>query len=166
MVKLTKKQLETISQKIDFIGINIYEGRYNGKFERKPGYPHTEVGWDIFPEALEWGIKLNHKRYNLPIYITENGMSAHDWVSLDGKVHDPNRIDFLHRYLKGLKKASEDGADVRGYFYWSLMDNFEWSKGYNPRFGLIYVDYATQKRTLKDSALWYADVIKNNGKNL
>ena len=164
--KLTKKQLESIGQKIDFIGLNIYEARYNGDFKRKPGYPHNELGWDIFPEALEWGIKLNYKRYGLPIYITENGITCHDWVSLDGKVHDPNRIDFLARYLHGLKKAADEGADVRGYFYWSLMDNFEWAKGYNPRFGLIHVDYDTQKRTLKDSAGWYKNVIETNGKNL
>ena len=164
--KLSKKQMETISQKIDFLGINIYEGRYNGKFERKQGYPHNELGWDIFPEALKWGIKHNYKRYKLPFYITENGITTHDWVSLDGKVHDPNRIDFIHRYLKGLKEASEEGADVRGYFYWSLMDNFEWSMGYNPRFGLIYVDYETCKRTPKDSAEWYSQVIKTNGKDL
>ena len=164
--KLSKKQLETISQKIDFIGINIYEGRYNGDFTRAPGYPHTELGWDIFPEALKWGIKLNYKRYKLPIYITENGISTHDWVSLDGKVHDPNRIDFLARYLKGMKEAANEGADVRGYFYWSLMDNFEWAMGYNPRFGLIYVDYPTQKRILKDSASWYSEVIKTNGSTL
>ncbi len=164
--KITKKEMESIGQKIDFIGINIYEGRYNGNFVRKPGYPHNELGWDIFPEALKWGIKLNYKRYNLPIYITENGITCHDWVSLDGKVHDPNRIDFLQRYLKGLKEAADEGADVRGYFYWSLMDNFEWAMGYNPRFGLIYVDYETQKRTLKDSAFWYKNVIESNGKNI
>ena len=164
--KLTKKQMEIISRKIDFIGINIYEGRYNGNFIRKDGYPHNELGWDIFPEALQWGIKHNYKRYGLPVYITENGITCHDWVSLDGKVHDPNRIDFLARYLKGMKEAATEGADVRGYFYWSLMDNFEWAKGYNPRFGLVHVDYETQKRTLKDSALWYKDVIESNGKYL
>ena len=164
--RLSKKQMEIISQKIDFVGINIYEGRYNGKFQRQQGYPHNELGWDIFPEALKWGIKLNYKRYKLPIYITENGITTHDWVSLDGRVHDPNRIDFLARYLKGMKEAADEGADVRGYFYWSLMDNFEWAMGYNPRFGLIHVDYTTLKRTLKDSAEWYSKVIAENGKNL
>ena len=100
--------------------------------------------------------------YKTPIYITENGMSCHDVVSLDGKVHDPNRIDFLARYLDELKKAATV-ADIRGYFQWSLMDNFEWSKGYSERFGLIYIDYQTQQRILKDSAYWYKDYIKNNG---
>lgn len=82
--------------------------------------------------------------------------------SEDGKVHDPNRIDFLARYLDELKKAATV-ADIRGYFQWSLIDNFEWSKGYSERFGLIYIDYQTQQRILKDSAYWYKDYIKNNG---
>ena len=81
-------------------------------------------------------------------------------------MHDPNRIDFLARYLGQVKKAKEDGVDIRGYFQWSLMDNFEWACGYNERFGLIYVDYNTQKRILKDSAYWYQTTIKTNGENL
>ena len=86
-------------------------------------------------------------------------------ISLDGKVHDPNKIDFLARYLHELKKAVED-IDLRGYFQWSLMDNFEWAKGYSERFGLVYVDYPTQKRILKDSAHWYKEIISKNGENL
>ena len=93
-------------------------------------------------------------------------MSCHDWVTPDGKVHDPNRIDYVRQYLKELRRAAGDGADIRGYFYWSLLDNFEWARGYTERFGLVYVDYATQKRTPKDSLAWYADVIGNNGENL
>ena len=85
---------------------------------------------------------------------------------LDGKVHDPNRIDYLHRYLKELRRASEDGVDIRGYFYWSLMDNFEWAQGYTQRFGLVYVDYTTGERTPKDSFDWYADTIRTNGDRL
>lgn len=162
----TKKDMDIISQKIDFIGLNIYEAQYQGEFTRTPGTAHTELSWDVYPDALKWGIKLNYKRYKLPIFITENGMSAHDWVSLDGKVHDPNRIDFLHRYLIGLKEAAEEGYDVRGYFHWSLMDNFEWAKGYNPRFGIIYVDYKTLERIPKDSAYWYKQTIESNGENL
>ena len=84
---------------------------------------------------------------------------------LDGKVHDPNRIDFLARYLGELKKAAT-AVDIRGYFHWSLMDNFEWSKGYSERFGLIYVDYRTQQRIMKDSAYWYQKIIKENGSTL
>ena len=89
-------------------------------------------------------------------------MSSHDWVSLDGKVHDASRVDFMHRYLREFKKAAADGVDLRGYFAWSLMDNFEWAEGYDKRFGLVYVDYQTQLRIPKDSFYWYADVIKRN----
>ncbi len=92
-------------------------------------------------------------------------MACHDVVSLDGRVHDPNRIDFLARYLRELKKAAAE-IDLRGFFQWSLMDNFEWEKGYSERFGLIFVDYRTQKRILKDSAEWYREVIQTDGKNL
>ena len=162
----TDEDMKLISQKIDFIGINIYQGHYTGDYTRKPGTPHTEIGWDTFDSALEWGVKHFTKRYQIPIYITENGLSCHDWESLDGKVHDPNRIDFLHRYLRGLKTAAESGCDVRGYFQWSFMDNFEWAKGYNPRFGMVFCDYATQKRIPKDSAYWYKEVIESNGENL
>ena len=90
-------------------------------------------------------------------------MSCHDLVSLDGKVHDPNRIDFMHRYLLNVQEAMQSGVDVLGYFYWCVMDNFEWSMGYSERFGLIYVDYETQKRTIKDSGYWYRQVIESNG---
>lgn len=162
----TDEDMKLISQKIDFIGINIYQGQYAGDYKRLPGTPHTEIGWDVFDTALEWGVKHFTKRYKLPVYITENGLSCHDWESLDGKVHDPNRIDFLHRYLRGLKAAAESGCDVRGYFQWSFMDNFEWAKGYNPRFGMVFCDYNTQKRIPKDSAYWYKEVIESNGETL
>ena len=162
----TEDDMKLISQKIDFIGLNIYQGQYAGDYKRQPGTPHTEIGWDTFNNALEWGVKHFTKRYNLPIYITENGLSCHDWESLDGKVHDPNRVDFLHRYLLGLKAAAEAGCDVRGYFQWSFMDNFEWAKGYNPRYGMVFCDYNTQKRIPKDSAYWYKEVIESNGENL
>ena len=89
-----------------------------------------------------------------------------DWVALDGKVHDPQRIDFLQRYLRSLRRACDEGVDVGGYFQWSIMDNFEWASGYSKRFGLIHVDYETQQRILKDSAYWYRDMIASNGKLL
>ena len=162
----TKEDMELISQKIDFLGINIYQARYIGEHSRYRGTPHTELGWDLYDSALEWGVKHFYKRWKLPVYITENGLSCHDWESLDGKVHDPNRIDFLQRYLRGLKKAAGAGCDIRGYFQWSFMDNFEWAKGYNPRFGMIFCDYKTQKRIPKDSAYWYKEVIESNGENL
>ncbi|MBH1939396.1 beta-glucosidase [Mobilitalea sibirica] len=163
--------LEQICQPLDFLGINMYQGAIiqyddqHGYIEvpRKTGYDKTAMKWLVLPEILYYMPKYLYERYQLPIYITENGLSLSDWVSLDGKVHDLNRIDFMHRYLKELKRATTEGVDIRGYFYWSVMDNFEWSEGYNERFGLIHVDYVTQKRTLKDSAYWYRKVIESNG---
>ena len=98
-------------------------------------------------------------------HLRENGLSCHDVISIDGKVHDPNRIDFLARYLCELKRAAGE-IDLWGYFQWSLMDNFEWAKGYSERFGMVYVDYRTGQRIPKDSAYWYHDVIQNNGEEL
>lgn len=167
---ITDKDMKLISQPIDFYGQNIYNGRYirmgtDGRPEevRRPaGFPKTATNWPVTPEALYWGPKFLYERYRKPIYITENGMACHDTVSQDGKVHDPNRIDFLARYLKNLKRAAEE-IDIRGYFQWSLMDNFEWDKGYAERFGIIYVDFETQERIWKDSAYWYRDLIRRNG---
>ena len=99
----------------------------------------------------------------MPIVITENGLASMDWVCEDGKVHDPQRIDFLSRYLKQLHRAIEEGVDVRAYFQWSFLDNLEWNFGYKYRLGLTYVDYDTQERPLKDSAFWYQNVILSNG---
>ena len=167
---ITDKDMKLISQPIDFYGQNIYNGRCirmgtDGRPEevRRPaGFPKTATNWPVTPEALYWGPKFLYERYRKPIYITENGMACHDTVSQAGKVHDPNRIDFLARYLKNLKRAAEE-IDIRGYFQWSLMDNFEWDKGYAERFGIIYVDFETQERIWKDSAYWYRDLIRRNG---
>lgn len=167
---ITDEDMKLISQPIDFYGQNIYNGRCirmgtDGRPEevRRPaGFPKTATNWPVTPEALYWGPKFLYERYRKPIYITENGMACHDTVSQEGKVHDPNRIDFLARYLKNLKRAAEE-IDIRGYFQWSLMDNFEWDKGYAERFGIIYVDFETQERIWKDSAYWYRDLIRRNG---
>ena len=105
----------------------------------------------------------NYRRYGKPIIITENGQSCNDRIFLDGKVHDPERIDFLHRYLLELEKGIGEGVPVLGYLQWSFLDNFEWSQGYDERFGIIYVDYPTGRRIPKDSAAWYAGVIETNG---
>lgn len=172
--KFDSRDMEIIHQPLDFYGVNIYFGTPvqagpDGKpvaVKHTAGYPHTHFNWKVTPDALYWGPKFLAEHYNLPIVITENGMSNCDWVSLDGKVHDPQRIDFLNRYLLALHRAIQDGVDVRGYFQWSIMDNFEWAEGYKHRFGLIHVDYETQKRTLKDSAYWYRDVIRTNGASL
>ncbi len=166
--------MKLISQPIDIYGQNIYNGRCvrmgkDGEPEyvrRHEGFPQTANSWPVTPQALYWGPKFLYERYGKPIYITENGISCHDSVSLDGKVHDPSRIDFLERYLSELKRAASDGVDIRGYFQWSLMDNFEWNFGYSERFGLIYIDYQTQKRIWKDSAYWYCDLIRKNGEKL
>lgn len=171
--KITEEDRKLISEPIDVYGQNIYNGRCirmgaDGKPEdvkRYEGFSKTAIDWPVTPECLYWGPKFLYERYQKPIYITENGLSCHDVISLDGKVHDPNRIDFLARYLHELKRAAGE-IDLRGYFQWSLMDNFEWAKGYSERFGLVYVDYRTQERILKDSAYWYRDVIKNNGQQL
>ena len=166
--------MELISQKIDFIGVNIYEGTpmrmgASGKpeaAERAPTHPTTAFRWPVEPKSLHWGPRFTYERYKLPVYITENGMSGIDWVSMDGKVHDPQRIDFTRRYLLELRNAIRAGSDIRGYFHWSILDNFEWSQGYKERFGLVHVDYTTQKRTPKDSAHWYSKVIASNGAHL
>lgn len=165
--------LDGLTDKLDFIGLNIYHGTAARMGESGPtpvdfpaGCPRTAMDWPVSPQALEWGPRLVYERYGLPIYITENGLSCRDWVSLDGKVHDPQRTDFLHRYLLALSRAVAAGADVRGYFHWSLTDNFEWAEGYGQRFGLAYVDYATGERIAKDSALWYKKIAAENGGSL
>lgn len=170
--------MELISQPLDFYGVNIYQaqalidedGTVHGYFGDDSNYatgqPVTQMGWPINDDCLYWSCKFLTERYNLPILITENGTSCNDKICLDGKVHDPNRIDFLARYLKGIKKAIDDGIDIIGYMYWSVMDNFEWASGYDARFGLIYVDYQTQERTIKDSGYWYKSVIETNGENI
>jgi beta-glucosidase len=163
--------METICQPLDFYGANIYQGQVvratgDGGAERVKGADGpalTTMEWRVTPEALYWGPRFFFERYKLPIVITENGMANCDWVHSDGKVHDPQRIDFLSRYLREFKRAIDAGVSARGYFVWSIMDNFEWAQGYKQRFGLIYVDYDTGKRTLKDSAYWYKDVIASNG---
>jgi len=172
--RFKSSDFDIICQPLDFYGCNIYHG---GAIEAgpdgneraavfPPGHPHTHFHWKVTPESLYWGPKFLAERYKLPIVVTENGLSSADWVSLDGRVHDHGRIDFLNRYLLALHRAIEDGVDVRGYFQWSIMDNFEWAEGYKHRFGLIHVDFATQKRTLKESAHWYREVIKTNGASL
>lgn len=166
--------MELMAQPLDFLGQNMYNGWMvrcgaNGKPEgvrRYEGFPRTSIDWAVTPECMRWGLRFLYERYGLPLYVTENGTACADVVSLDGCVHDPNRIDFLHRYLREIKRAIEDGVDVRGYFLWTLMDNFEWARGYSTRFGMVYVDYPTQKRIIKDSGYWYRSVIECNGENI
>jgi beta-glucosidase len=167
--------LDEMKQPIDFLGLNIYKAETfrrgaDGKPERlavPPGYPRSGVDWQpITPSCLYWGPRYCHDRYRLPISITENGLSTRDQVFLDGKVHDLQRIDYMHRALLELSRAIGDGVPITGYYAWSLLDNFEWADGYKQRFGLIYVDYQTQKRLPKDSFDWYQKVIASNGASL
>jgi beta-glucosidase len=126
----------------------------------------TAFEWYVTPEAMYWGPKFLHERYGKPIVITENGISCRDWVSLDGHVHDAQRIDFTQRYLLEGARAIADGVPLEAYFHWSFIDNFEWAHGYKHRFGLVFCDYASGQRTPKDSAHWYAEVIRTSGASL
>jgi beta-glucosidase len=169
-----ERDLETIKQPLDFFGVNIYQAGMvkagtDGCAEdvrRRAGWPSTMTGWPVVPESLYWGSWFLGERYELPMYITENGCAAMDWIHADGRVHDAARIDFLARYLMSLRDALHDGADVRGYFQWSILDNFEWAEGYRMRFGLVYVDYDTLERIPKDSYDWYRHLIETNGASL
>ena len=151
----------------DFIGINVYRGSMvdaEGKPVKYPqGGPLTACKWQITPEVMHYAPLNLYRRYGLPMIISENGLSCNDRVYLDGQVHDADRIDFLHRYLLCLSEAISEGAPVQGYLQWSFLDNFEWASGYDERFGLIYVDYATLRRIPKDSVRWYAEVIRTKG---
>ena len=167
--KLSAEDLKIISEPIDFIGVNVYQPS-NGSINKK-GYntdelPKTMMGWVIDGRCLYWTIRQYYERYHLPIMVTENGMANPDTVGPDGKVHDEIRVTFLNDFLSGLKRAVDEGIPVLGYQHWSIMDNFEWAEGYGPRFGLIHVDYETQKRTVKDSGYHYAEIIRTNGANL
>ncbi|MBC23727.1 MAG: beta-glucosidase [Phycisphaerae bacterium] len=174
MPSIPDGDMQQINQPIDFLGLNIYQGSYveldeDGAARDVPldvGHPITAFDWPVVPEALHWGPRFVHERYDLPIYITENGLASMDWVARDGRVHDINRIDYTGRYLEQLRQAIEAGTDVRGYFHWSILDNFEWAEGYTKRFGLIHVDYPTGRRTPKESSQWYSGVIASNGASL
>ncbi|NLD99658.1 MAG: family 1 glycosylhydrolase, partial [Fibrobacter sp.] len=118
----------------------------------------------IYPDGFrEMLLKVTAEYGKIPIYITENGASNPDVISSDGNVHDQLRVDYYKGYLRALHQAISEGVDVRGYFAWSLLDNFEWEEGYSSRFGLVYVDFNTLKRTIKDSGIMYAKIIKDNG---
>jgi beta-glucosidase len=169
--KAPASDFDIIKEPTDFLGLNIYQGARiragaGGAPEvvqHPPGFPHTGFNWPVTPEALYWGPRLAYERYKKPIMITENGLSCRDWVSLDGRVHDPQRIDFLTRHLRMLARAIQDGVPVHGYFHWSALDNFEWADGYKERFGLIFVDYPSGQRIPKDSYYWYRRIVASKG---
>jgi beta-glucosidase len=182
--------LELIHQPLDALGLNYYsptlvrahdgsaprvkaDGHGDGAasawpgcedidFPQQPG-PYTDMGWSIDPHGMyELLIRLAREHPGLDLYVTENGAAFPDDVSPDGAVHDSDRIDYLRQHLAAVARAIEDGAPVRGYYLWSLLDNFEWSYGFSKRFGIVRVDYATQERTVKDSGRWYAAVVAGN----
>jgi beta-glucosidase len=163
--------LAVISDPVDALGVNYYNpSRLSAlpdsplpfRMEPIPGYPLTAFGWPVVPAGLTELLTLLKERYGdrlPPVYITENGCSADDEVAADGIVNDQPRINYLDSHIRALHAAMISGVDVRGYFTWSLMDNFEWSEGYHQRFGLVHVDFETQKRTPKASFAWYRDLI-------
>ncbi len=181
--KIHKGDMDLIGTQTDFLGINLYSremAMYKWyipflntwttgqnvpeKEYQKDGREYSSMGWEIYPDAMYETLKLIQNEYgNPPVYITENGAPLTDTVA-DGKVHDPGRIKYIQDYLSKVYDAVNEGADVRGYFYWSLLDNFEWAEGFSKTFGLIHVDRETQQRLIKESGYWYSDFIKSQKK--
>jgi beta-glucosidase len=172
------EDLALIRTPIDFLGINYYT-RNVTRFDatawplragavRQPRATYTETGWEVYPQGLTDTLVAITQRYgHRPVYVTENGAAFFDPPVADGdRVRDPLRVDYLRRHLIAVHAALSAGVDVRGYFAWSLLDNFEWSLGYAKRFGIVHVDFATQKRTVKDSGLFYSRVIASKGQVL
>jgi beta-glucosidase len=166
------EDLRVISTPIDWYGLNHYDPALVAApaegselpFDRRvpDGYPLTDFGWPVVPDAFREVLTVLQARYGgslPPIYVTENGCSYADGPGADGRVRDDRRIAYLDGYLRALQQALEDGVDVRGYFVWSLLDNFEWAEGYSQRFGLVHVDFATQRRTPKDSFAWFRELV-------
>jgi beta-glucosidase len=166
--------MELIGQKIDFVGMNYYTEAavaWNDdaprKYEGQPSWQTvSDMGWHDTPYGLFRQLCWVHKITNgkLPIYITENGYARQDAVEADGRIHDRERIVYVQKHLKMCQKAiQEEGVKLKGYFAWSFLDNFEWSWGYTRRFGIVFCDYATQKRYPKDSAYFFRDVMAGYG---
>jgi beta-glucosidase len=167
-------ELKKMSPPIDFVGINYYlrlavcddpsAGPPRAGIVQQADRPHTSMDWEIFPAGLVETLAWVRERYGeLPLYITENGAAFDDQVSANGAVDDPQRVQYLREHLLAARQAIDAGVNLRGYFAWSLLDNFEWACGYSKRFGIVHVDFATQERVPKSSALFYADVIRTNG---
>jgi beta-glucosidase len=163
--------LELISAPMDALGVNYYaptrlsflpDAQLPFQMEPIPGYPVTAFGWPVIPAGLTELLTMLKDRYGdrlPPVYITENGCSVDDEVAADGTVDDQPRVSYLDGHIRAVRDAMTAGVDVRGYFVWSLMDNFEWTEGYHQRFGLVHVDFATERRTPKASFAWYRDLI-------
>jgi beta-glucosidase len=175
---------QTIGQPLDVLGVNYYRrhvvraggGERQAADSASPwvgstdveftgsGLPRTEMDWEIDPDGLHAILTRLHREYGpLPIYVTENGAAFADEVGPDGEVADPERVAYLDAHFRAAHRALTEGVDLRGYFVWSLLDNFEWAFGYSKRFGIVYVDYETQRRIPKRSARWFADVIRRGG---
>jgi beta-glucosidase len=168
-----KGDLDKIATPLDFIGLNYYfrniarssliKESENIPQTAVPDEEVTEMGWGVYPEGMYEMLGQLHFGYDFPaFYITENGAAYRDQVSPDGQVNDPARISYIKRHLKKLQEAVNIGIPVRGYFVWSLLDNFEWAYGTSKHFGLVHVDFQTQHRTPKASAKWYQQVIREN----
>jgi beta-glucosidase len=157
----------------DFVGVNYYfpyrvrSGPKLGWFDIVPpekGADTTEMGWEIYPEGMYETLLRLHREYGSPqLFITENGAAFRDEMDANGQLPDDERIRFLESHISQAARAAVDGCSLKGYFVWTLLDNFEWAHGYGKRFGLIHIDYETQRRTPKRSAFWYRDVIAKNG---
>ncbi|GAA2308733.1 GH1 family beta-glucosidase [Glycomyces scopariae] len=168
--------MESISAPLDFVGVNHYHrfvveadphDEHLGNRSLPPQHAVTAFGWEIHPESLRRVLtRLSTEYTGLPVYITESGASFEDAVAADGSVDDADRVDYLDGYMRAAGRAIEQGVNLQGYFVWSLLDNFEWAEGYSKRFGIVRVDYETQRRTPKRSAEWYRDVIASNGASL
>jgi len=163
--------MELGSQPIDFLGVNYYTravvqhdaSGWLGYRTLRPEGEYTAMDWEVFPQGLtDLLLRLTRDYGATPLYVTENGCAYEDIVSDDGQVHDPQRVEYLRQHLAACHAAIAQGAPLRGYFEWSLMDNFEWALGYSRRFGIVYVDYATQQRIPKDSARFYASAMSRN----
>jgi beta-glucosidase len=169
--------LARVQQPIDFLGVNYYTRRvvrapvggesaeyaWVQSTEHVLGVPRSDLDWEMTPETfVDLLVRLHTDYGSPPIFITENGCAIDDAPAPDGEVHDPRRVEFMRTHLAAVEEAIARGVDVRGYFAWSLMDNFEWDHGYRPRFGVTYVDFETQQRIPKDSARWYAGVARRN----
>ncbi|GGR20027.1 hypothetical protein GCM10015536_27220 [Streptomyces griseomycini] len=171
--------LETASAPIDSLGINYYSptvvaagtsespspwagAEQHVRFVPVPG-PRTAMDWPVDADGLhELLLRLRDDLPGTPLLVTENGAAYDDYADPSGEIKDPERVEYLHSHLAAVHRAIQDGADVRGYFLWSLLDNFEWAYGYSKRFGIVHVDFASQRRTPKSSARWYADAIAHN----
>ena len=167
---IRKKFAQRIKTEFDFMAVNHYEGFNYSLWGGEKNIDRTKIrttsmGWVIDGRSIYWTLRFLYERYALPIFITENGMANDDRV-INGQVNDKARSNFIDEYLGYVKKAIKEGIPVMGYLYWSLLDNFEWAEGYNPRFGLIYVDYETNQRIIKNSAYHYKKIIETDGECL